>query len=116
LKKYGLWKNYLINDHVYLLVKKLMSLPMLKPDLMVIGFNMIEKELDNNKKLKQYKVELNRLFVYYYNQWLMPGYIQMVNVYGKEYRTNNFSESKRYRGIFVGISKPREKSILLQTN
>ncbi|CAF1270853.1 unnamed protein product [Rotaria sordida] len=93
LKKYGLWKNYLIDDHVYLLVKKLMSLPMLKPDLMVVGYNLIEKELGENKNLKQCKVQLNRLFVYYYNQWLKPGHIQMVNVYGKEYRTNNFSEN-----------------------
>jgi hypothetical protein len=74
-----------------------MSLPLLKPDLMVVGYYLIEKELDENKNLKQRKLELNRLFVYYFNQWLKPGYIQMVNVYGKEYRTNNFSESKYYR-------------------
>ncbi len=64
---------------------------------MVVGYYLIEKELDENKNLKQRKLELNRLFVYYFNQWLKPGYIQMVNVYGKEYRTNNFSESKYYR-------------------
>ncbi|CAF1643914.1 unnamed protein product, partial [Rotaria magnacalcarata] len=92
LKKYGLWNDYLVNDDIYLFVKKLMSLPMLKPDLMMVGFKMIEKELDNNKKLKYYEVKLNHLFSYYYHQWLKPGYLDMVNVYGKEYRTNNFSE------------------------
>jgi hypothetical protein len=97
-----------------MLVKKLMSLPMLKPDLMVIGCNLIRKELDENKKFKQYKVELNHLFIYYYNQWLKPGYIHMVNVYGKEYRTNNFSESKYYRSPSERIFKSREKFILLQ--
>ncbi len=89
---------------------------MLKPNLMVVGFDLIKKELSENKNLKQYKVELNRLFVYYYNQWLKPGYIQMVNVYGKEYRTNNFSESKYYRSPSEQISKSREILILLQTD
>ncbi|CAF1161080.1 unnamed protein product [Rotaria sordida] len=49
LKKYGLWKNYLIDDHVYLFIKKLMSLPMLKPDLMIVGlyFGCAVKQEDN---------------------------------------------------------------------
>jgi hypothetical protein len=89
---------------------------MLKPDLMVAGYHLIEKDLDENKNLKQCKVELNRLFVYYYNQWLKPGYIQMVNVYGKEYRTNNFSESKYSRSPSERILKSKKKLILLQIN
>ena len=93
-----------------------MSLPMLKPDLMIVAYRLLEKELDENKSLKQCKVELRHLFSYYYIQWLKPGYIHMVNVYGKEYRTNNFSESKYSRSPSERISKSRKKLILLQIN
>ncbi|CAF4139513.1 unnamed protein product [Rotaria sordida] len=70
MKKYGLWMHYLNDSNLYIWIKKMMAIPMLSATKMLEAFQLIEKK-----------------------QWLAPGMINMVCVYNKAKRTNNYSES-----------------------
>ncbi|CAF4904050.1 unnamed protein product [Rotaria sp. Silwood1] len=93
MKKYGLWMHYLNDSNLYIWIKKMMAIPMLSATKMLEAFQLIEKEKKTDRKLKRFIPQLNKMLFYYKKQWLAPGMINMVCVYNKAKRTNNYSES-----------------------
>jgi len=98
MKKYGLWMHYLNDSNLYDWIKRMMAIPMLPVTKMEEAFQLIEKEKKTDRKLKQFIPQLNKMLFYYKKQWLAPSMMEMVCVYNKAKRTNNYSECK-YRSF-----------------
>jgi hypothetical protein len=94
MKKHGLWVHYLSNDNLYQWIKKMMAIPMLPVTKMEEALQLIEIERKTDRKLKQFVPQLNQMLSYYKKQWLAPRMIEMVSVFNKSKRTNNYSECK----------------------
>ncbi|CAF2919126.1 unnamed protein product [Rotaria sp. Silwood2] len=109
MKKYGLWMHYLNDSNLYEWIKRMMAIPMLPVTKMEEAFQLIEKEKKTDRKLKQFIPQLNKMLFYYKKQWLAPGMIEMVCVYNKSKRTNNYSES--YNKTLKSIMPRRKPSI-----
>ncbi|CAF4241168.1 unnamed protein product, partial [Rotaria sp. Silwood2] len=109
MKKYGLWMHYLNDSNLYEWIKRMMAIPMLPVTKMEEAFQLIEKEKKTDRKLKQFIPQLNKMLFYYKKQWLAPGMIEMVCVYNKSKRTNNYSET--YNKTLKSIMPRRKPSI-----
>jgi hypothetical protein len=85
----GLATSYAEDEEIRSCCRKLMAMPLLP--LAEVETSFYQLRATQNKKVKE---ELRQLFLYFDEYWMNKIPLEMWNVHGSEYRTNNNCEGE----------------------
>jgi hypothetical protein len=87
IQQLGLTVAYSEDEHIRSVCRQLMALPLLPLDQVEHAFYNLRASLDASVKK-----QLRQLFLYFDNYWMTGVSLEIWNVHGHQYRTNNVCE------------------------